>query len=73
MKYRIKCEGSSNTVNTPEGVYSYLVREIYKKDEKTVDEETHLRAVDVQCWCELATAGDSYVDQHFEIECVYNF
>lgn len=73
MKYRIMHGDVTNIINTPKEVYDYLVRKIYKRERADVDEETHLKSTDAQCWCELANAGDSYEDKDFTIECVYRF
>ena len=60
-------------IKEPYLVYEYLVENFYKKNLKSVDENTHISAVDVQCWCELANAGDTYQGDDFSVECVYNF
>jgi hypothetical protein len=73
MKFKLIFNEITKIFNSPYSVYEYLVESVYKCSLKTVDEETHLRAVDVQCWCELANVGDSYEDRDFTVECVYSF
>jgi hypothetical protein len=74
MKYKITTkEGLTILLDDPYEVYEYLIKKIYKQDINNPDEDSHFKAEDAQCWCELANTGDEYVAKHFKIECVYNF
>lgn len=66
MNYKITDENYSEVVNSPEKVFGYIFS-------KEFTEENYLRAKDAKCWCELASAGDTYTDDQLVIECVYNF
>lgn len=77
MKYKIKFPNYdvALTFGEPHNIYNYLVTSVYKCDLNTVDEETHLKATDVEEWCEKASPGDVYEDvsSNFSVECVYGF
>lgn len=73
MKFLIKFNSKSIVATDPMDVYEVLVTNVYKKDIVKVDEGTHCKAADAQGWCELATAGDEYVGDDFDIEAVYKF
>lgn len=53
-------------------IYEYICEKIFNEDVRTCDSQIHQEAQGAQSWCELASIGEVYDGNGFEIEVISN-